>query len=100
MSRKTPERKKARDLQKRTGWSYSECLRCTRYLTESQVGALILERMGGVPGDVDMSPGSVAWMATRPGHPIQVTPRQIIRVNVPEEGKDNASDRTERDRKA
>ena len=39
-----PGKKEARALQKRTGWSYSECLRCIRDLTVEQIEALIKTR--------------------------------------------------------
>ena len=44
VSHKTPERSKARVLQSRTGWSYSECLRCVRTLDGAAIEALILLR--------------------------------------------------------
>lgn len=43
-------KKKARALQKRTGWFYTECLRCIRDLTPEAVEALIVERAKKVPG--------------------------------------------------
>ena len=46
MSDKT--KKRARALQTRTGWSYSECLRCVRTMTDDAVEALIRVR-GGAP---------------------------------------------------
>jgi len=42
-----PGKKEARELQKRTGWSYSECLRCIRDLTSEQIEALIKARRTG-----------------------------------------------------
>jgi hypothetical protein len=50
MSKKTPEQKKTRALQERTGWSYSECLRCVRDLTPEAIESLIKVRKGMVPG--------------------------------------------------
>ncbi len=44
MSRKSPEKKKARALQRQTSWSYSECLRCVRTMTPEQIGQLALKR--------------------------------------------------------
>lgn len=41
MTAKRPDKKKARQLQERTGWSYSECLRCAHTLTDEQVELLI-----------------------------------------------------------
>lgn len=41
---KTPEQRKARDLQRRTSWSYCECLRCVRTMTAEQIERLIVER--------------------------------------------------------
>lgn len=41
---KTPEQRRARALQGRTGWSYSECLRCVRTMTDEQIEKLITER--------------------------------------------------------
>ena len=38
------EKVRARELQERTGWSYSECLRCIRTLSPEQIEALIAER--------------------------------------------------------
>ena len=43
-------KRRVRALQTRTGWSYSECLRCTRDLTPEAVEALIVERAKKVPG--------------------------------------------------
>ena len=37
-------KKRARALQRRTGWRYTECLRCVRELTPEQIEALIIER--------------------------------------------------------
>lgn len=44
MTQKTPEKVKARALQDRTGWSYSECLRCVRTMSEMEIEALIAKR--------------------------------------------------------
>ncbi len=44
MSQKTPEKVQARALQERTGWSYSECLRCVRTMTEEEIENLIVTR--------------------------------------------------------
>lgn len=41
MSSKTAVQKKARALQVRTGWSYSECLRCVKMMTPEAIEALI-----------------------------------------------------------
>lgn len=41
MSNKNPDRKRARALQDRTGWSYCECLRCVRTMTPEGIDALI-----------------------------------------------------------
>lgn len=49
MSKKTPEQKRARALQERTGWSYSECFRCGRELTPEAIESLIKVRKGMVP---------------------------------------------------
>ena len=38
---KTSQQKRARRLQQQTGWSYSECLRCVRTMTEDQIDNLI-----------------------------------------------------------
>lgn len=46
MTAKSPGKKRARQLQERTGWSYSECLRCARTLTDEQIEALIQVRSG------------------------------------------------------
>lgn len=34
----------ARDLQTRTGWTYSECLRCVRTLSANDIEALVVTR--------------------------------------------------------
>lgn len=44
MSCETREKTLARALQEDTDWSYSECLRCVRTLTEDEIDALILQR--------------------------------------------------------
>lgn len=44
MPKNAKVKKLTRALQERTGWSYSECLRCIRELTPEQVEALIEER--------------------------------------------------------
>ncbi len=44
MTMNKPDKKEARALQVRTGWSYSECLRCIRELTAEQIEALIKSR--------------------------------------------------------
>lgn len=41
---KTKEQKRARSLQKDTGWSYSECLRVVRSMTEDEINELVDER--------------------------------------------------------
>jgi hypothetical protein len=41
MSSKTPVQKSARALQARTGWSYSECLRCVKTMTPEAIEVLI-----------------------------------------------------------
>lgn len=41
------EKRVARALQDRTGWSYSECLRCVRELTATEIEALVVERRAG-----------------------------------------------------
>jgi hypothetical protein len=41
---KTREKTRARNLQEQTGWSYMECLRCVRTMTEDQIDELIDER--------------------------------------------------------
>lgn len=46
MTQKTPDKRQARALQKRTGWSYSEALRCVRTLTPEAIEALISVRKG------------------------------------------------------
>ena len=40
MSQKTSEQKRARALQDETGWSYCECLRCVREMTQEQIDQL------------------------------------------------------------
>jgi hypothetical protein len=49
MSSKTPEQKKARALQDRTDWSYSECLRLVREKTPEEIEALIKVRAKPLP---------------------------------------------------
>lgn len=44
MTQKTPDKKRARELQSKTGWSYSECLRCVRTMSDEQIARLIWER--------------------------------------------------------
>ena len=44
MTKMTPDKERARALQKRTGWSYSECLRVVRTLDEAAIEKLITER--------------------------------------------------------
>lgn len=44
MTTRTPEQKRARALQEQTGWTYSECLRRARTMTEEQIDDLIDER--------------------------------------------------------
>lgn len=51
MSTKSPEKKRARALQERTGWSYAECLRCVTTMTGDQVEGLILVRKGMLPAE-------------------------------------------------
>lgn len=41
---KSREQREARGLQERTGWSYSECLRCVRTMTAEDIDHLVLER--------------------------------------------------------
>ena len=41
MSSKTPVQKKARALQARTGWSYSESLRCIKTMTPEAIEVLV-----------------------------------------------------------
>jgi len=43
-ARSSPGKKRARRLQKQTGWSYSECLRCVRSMSENEIDELIDER--------------------------------------------------------
>jgi hypothetical protein len=38
------EKRRARALQDRTGWSYSECLRCVRTMTPEAIEVLIAVR--------------------------------------------------------
>ena len=49
MSKKTPEKKKARALQERTGWKYQECHRCVTTMTPEAIEALISVRKGMLP---------------------------------------------------
>lgn len=49
MSQKTGTKKDARKLQKRTGWSYSECLRCITELTSQEIEALFALRGNSEP---------------------------------------------------
>ncbi len=49
MTFRPPDKKAARALQKRTGWSYTECLRCIRELSPQEIEALIVLR--GTKGD-------------------------------------------------
>lgn len=44
MTTKTGPKKKARALQKRTGWSYMECLRCVDSMTDEAIEVLIKMR--------------------------------------------------------
>ena len=44
MTRKSKPKGRARELQKRTGWSYSECLRCVNTMSHEAVEALIALR--------------------------------------------------------
>lgn len=44
MTIKTPDKKRARALQNRTAWSYSECLRCVQTMDEGEIERLILQR--------------------------------------------------------
>ena len=44
MSSKTLVQKNARALQARTGWSYSECLRCVKTMTLEAIETLIVMR--------------------------------------------------------
>jgi hypothetical protein len=44
----TYEKKHARALQKRTGWSYCEALRCVRTMTPEAIEALIVIRDKGM----------------------------------------------------
>lgn len=44
MADNTREKKEARALQSRTGWSYSECLRCVRTMTAAEIDALVAQR--------------------------------------------------------
>lgn len=48
MTQKTPEKKRARALQKRTNWSYVRCLQCvtTMSLAEVEALAVVEERKG------------------------------------------------------
>jgi hypothetical protein len=41
---KNREQKRARKLQQQTGWSYSECLRCTQVFTDTEVQQLVSAR--------------------------------------------------------
>jgi hypothetical protein len=40
--RQSKYRTAARALQKRTGWGYTECIRCIRELTPAEIEALII----------------------------------------------------------
>jgi hypothetical protein len=44
MTQKNSEKKRARALQERTGWSYSEALRCARTMTSEAIEKLIAIR--------------------------------------------------------
>ena len=47
MSSKTKEQKRAREIQTRTGWSYSECLRLAlQGMNDEAINALIAMREG------------------------------------------------------
>ena len=50
---------RVRDLQHRTGWSYSECRRCVNTLTEQQIEALIKRRfhVEGADDDTQIATG-------------------------------------------
>jgi hypothetical protein len=38
------KKKRARELQARTGWSYSECLRCVTTMSPAEIEGLIASR--------------------------------------------------------
>jgi hypothetical protein len=46
MTMKSGDKKRARALQKRTGWSYSESLRCVTTMSDEAIEALIRMRKG------------------------------------------------------
>ena len=56
MSKKSPEKKKARALQQRTSWSYSECLRCVRTMTDDQIEQLVEQRARELAEDTSDAP--------------------------------------------
>ena len=52
MSSKTAVQKRARALQARTGWSYSECLRCVKTMTPEAIEVLVdLRAVEGHPSE-------------------------------------------------